>query len=120
MRQVPPLETHRLRIRTFALEDAAAYQRISDLCFGDGSQVGDASAINTTREMMHWLLLADRWLHNQTAAAVWRPCHCAEGDGRPDRRGGAGALPDAVRATAQLWRQPQRAAHDRDGVVLGG
>jgi RimJ/RimL family protein N-acetyltransferase len=64
MRHVPTLETPRLRIRAFAPDDAEAYQRISDLCFGDGSRVGDANAITQTREMLHWLMLNDRWLHN--------------------------------------------------------
>jgi RimJ/RimL family protein N-acetyltransferase len=64
MRHVPPLETPRLRIRAFAPDDAEAYQRISDLCFGDGSHVGDANAITQTREMLHWLMLSDKWLSN--------------------------------------------------------
>ena len=64
MRHIPTLQTKRLTIRTFALEDAAAYQRISDLCFGDGSHAGDADAIHKTRSMMQWRMLDEEWLHN--------------------------------------------------------
>ena len=46
------LETPRLHIRPFVLEDTPAIHRILELCFGDGTQIDDPEAL---RERESWV-----------------------------------------------------------------
>ncbi len=50
------LETSRLIIRAFQLDDLRAIHRILDLTFGDGSKIADEAALAERRE---WLELID-------------------------------------------------------------
>lgn len=54
---MPVLETARLRIRPFTTADCAAYWRITDRCFGDGTRADDAAAIREFAPMMAWMAL---------------------------------------------------------------
>jgi RimJ/RimL family protein N-acetyltransferase len=62
MRRIPILNTQRLTIRPFTEDDIAPMHRISDLCFGDGTQADDAAAIEAGRRMHTWRVLNEEML----------------------------------------------------------
>ena len=62
MRRLPILETTRLTIRPFVMDDLAPFHRISDLCFGDGSKADDPTAIEAGRRMHEWRVLNEEML----------------------------------------------------------
>ncbi len=57
MRMIPILETQRLTIRPFVMEDLETIHRILDMCFDDGSHVYDAAALTERREWLQWQVL---------------------------------------------------------------
>jgi RimJ/RimL family protein N-acetyltransferase len=62
MTRMPILQTDRLTIRPFTLDDLEPFHRISDLCFGDGSKIGDPAAIDANRRMLTWKVLNEDML----------------------------------------------------------
>jgi RimJ/RimL family protein N-acetyltransferase len=62
MTRIPILETARLNIRPFTMNDLDAFHRISDLCFGDGAKINDAAAIEANRRMLQWKVLNEEML----------------------------------------------------------
>jgi RimJ/RimL family protein N-acetyltransferase len=56
------IETTRLVIRPFRLDDLADIHRILDQTFGDGSQVGDPAALAERRSWLEWSILSQEWL----------------------------------------------------------
>ncbi len=56
------LETARLQIRPFALDDAPAIHRILDLTFGDGTRVEDGDALRERQSWVQWNVLNQQWL----------------------------------------------------------
>ncbi len=62
MTRMPILLTERLMIRPFSTDDLEPFHRISDLCFGDGTKVNDASAIEANRRMLQWKVLNQEML----------------------------------------------------------
>ncbi len=56
------LETSRLTIRPFQLNDLRAIHRILDLTFGDGSKITDEAALNERRSWLEWSRLSAEWL----------------------------------------------------------
>lgn len=62
MTRMPILLTERLMIRPFGTDDLEPFHRISDLCFGDGTKVNDASAIEANRRMLQWKVLNEEML----------------------------------------------------------
>src|SRR5512133_3155623 len=59
---MPVLETERLTIRPYTMDDVAAAHRIMDRCFGDGSHAGDSSAIEAYRPWVQWMSLNPQML----------------------------------------------------------
>ncbi len=55
------LETPRLLIRPFILEDLPDIHRILDLTFGDGSKIGDAAALQERASWLQWSMLNQEW-----------------------------------------------------------
>lgn len=62
MTKMPILQTERLTIRPFTMDDLDAFHRISDLCFGDGTKLDDAAAIDANRRMLQWKVLNEEML----------------------------------------------------------
>lgn len=56
------LETERLIIRPFIVEDLPAIHRILDQAFGDGTRVGDEAAWQERRSWLQWSILNQEWL----------------------------------------------------------
>ena len=56
------LETSRLIVRPFSLDDLHAIHRILDLTFGDGSKISDEHALNERCEWLEWSRLSAEWL----------------------------------------------------------
>jgi RimJ/RimL family protein N-acetyltransferase len=56
------LETPRLIIRAFQLDDLHAIHRILDLTFGDGSKIDAEAALHERREWLEWSRLSAKWL----------------------------------------------------------
>jgi RimJ/RimL family protein N-acetyltransferase len=56
------IETDRLVIRTFTLDDLPVIHRILDQTFGDGSQVDDKAALEQRRSWLQWSMLNQEWL----------------------------------------------------------
>jgi RimJ/RimL family protein N-acetyltransferase len=56
------IETKRLVIRTFILDDLPAIHRILDQTFGDGSQVDDQAALQERQSWLQWSILSQEWL----------------------------------------------------------
>jgi [ribosomal protein S5]-alanine N-acetyltransferase len=56
------LETPRLIIRAFQVNDLHAIHRILDLTFGDGTKTTDEEALNERREWLQWSRLSAEWL----------------------------------------------------------
>jgi RimJ/RimL family protein N-acetyltransferase len=59
---VPILETERLTIRPFIMNDLLAYHRCMELCFEDGSRLNDAAAIEEARRLLQWQVLNEEML----------------------------------------------------------
>ena len=55
------LETPRLHIRPFVLEDTPAIHRILDLCFGDGTRIDDPEALRERESWVLWSSLSALW-----------------------------------------------------------
>ena len=55
------LETSRLHIRPFMLEDTPAIHRILDLCFGDGTKIDDIEALRERESWVQWSSLSAVW-----------------------------------------------------------
>jgi RimJ/RimL family protein N-acetyltransferase len=56
------VETERLVIRPFVLDDLQAIHRILDQTFGDGTKVNDETAISERRSWLEWSILSQEWL----------------------------------------------------------
>jgi len=56
------IETNRLVIRSFMLDDLAAIHRILDQTFGDGSKVDDKAALQERQSWLQWSMLNQVWL----------------------------------------------------------
>jgi RimJ/RimL family protein N-acetyltransferase len=63
---MPPmvLETPRLMIRSFTLEDTPIIHRILDQTFGDGTRSADPAALDERRSWVEWSMLSQEWLPN--------------------------------------------------------
>ncbi len=55
------LETPRLHIRPFVLEDTPSIHRILELCFGDGTQIDDPAALRERESWVQWSNLSALW-----------------------------------------------------------
>ena len=55
------LETKRLIIRTFTLDDVSAYHRIFEQGFNDGSLANDKNALAERQSWMQWSILSQEW-----------------------------------------------------------
>jgi RimJ/RimL family protein N-acetyltransferase len=55
------LETSRLIIRPFVMEDLLVIHRILDETFGDGSKVDDQSALHERQSWLEWSILSQEW-----------------------------------------------------------
>ncbi len=55
------IETDRLIIRPFAMDDLAAIHRILNLTFGNGSDIDDPSALADRRSWLEWSMLNQEW-----------------------------------------------------------
>jgi ribosomal-protein-alanine N-acetyltransferase len=55
------IETHRLEIRSFVMDDLPVIHRILDQTFSDGNRVGDESALQERRSWMQWSILNQEW-----------------------------------------------------------
>lgn len=62
MRRVPNLETERLTIRPFIMDDLLAYHRCTEMCFEDGARLNDAAAVEETRRLLQWQVLNEEML----------------------------------------------------------
>lgn len=62
MRRVPILQTERLTIRPFIMDDLHAYHRCTELCFEDGSRLNDPTAIEEARRLLQWQVLNEEML----------------------------------------------------------
>lgn len=60
-----PLETQRLIIRPFILDDLPVIHRILDQTFGDGRQIDDPAALRERRSWLQWSSLNQVWLPEQ-------------------------------------------------------
>ena len=58
------LETPRLTIRSFTLDDTPIIHRILDQAFGDGARVADQAALDERRSWVQWSMLSQEWLPN--------------------------------------------------------
>jgi len=56
------IETNRLVIRTFTLDDLPIIHRILDQTFGDGSKVEDLTALQERQSWLQWSILNQEWL----------------------------------------------------------
>lgn len=56
------LETERLIIRPFLLDDLLVVHRILDQTLGDGSKVDDEAALAERRSWLQWSILSQEWL----------------------------------------------------------
>lgn len=56
------IETNRLVIRTFTLDDLPVIHRILDQTFGDGSKVDDQAALQERQSWLQWSILSQEWL----------------------------------------------------------
>ncbi len=56
------IETKRLFIHTFILDDLPAIHRILDQTFGDGSKVDDQAALLERQSWLQWSILSQEWL----------------------------------------------------------
>ena len=56
------IETNRLVIRSFMLEDLPVIHRILDQTLGDGSKVDDQTALQERRSWLQWSILNQEWL----------------------------------------------------------
>ena len=54
MREIPNLETQRLLIRPFEMDDLQAIHTVLNRAFGDGSRADDANAIEQRRPWLQW------------------------------------------------------------------
>jgi RimJ/RimL family protein N-acetyltransferase len=59
--RIPVLETKRLTIRPFQLDDLQDWHRIGELCWHDGSRIHDEQAIAETRDWLQWQVLNERF-----------------------------------------------------------
>lgn len=82
MRRIPILNTERLTIRPFIDEDLAPLHRISDLCFGDGTKVDDAVAIEQGRRMHMWRVLNEEMLDQLGQAPYGDRAVCLKDTGK--------------------------------------
>jgi ribosomal-protein-alanine N-acetyltransferase len=57
-----PIETNRLIIRTFILDDLLAIHRILDQSLGDGSKVDEKTALLERQSWLQWSILNQEWL----------------------------------------------------------
>ena len=55
------IETHRLIIRSFILEDLPGIHRILDQTFGAGDKVNDEIALQERRSWLEWSILNQQW-----------------------------------------------------------
>ena len=55
------LQTQRLIVRPFIMEDLPAIHRILDQTFGDGTKVGDEAALEERRSWLQWSMLSQEW-----------------------------------------------------------
>lgn len=58
------VETERLAIRAFRVQDAAAYQRIKHATFGDDVDTGEAAARDDPKPFIEWSRLSHEWFPN--------------------------------------------------------
>jgi RimJ/RimL family protein N-acetyltransferase len=58
------LETKRLIIRTFEVNDLQSIHRILELCFGDGGRIADQGAMAERRSWLEWSMLNQVWHAN--------------------------------------------------------
>jgi len=56
------LETSRLVIRTFSMDDLTVIHRILDQAFGDGSKADDPAALLERKAWLQWSILNQEWL----------------------------------------------------------
>lgn len=56
------IETERLIIRPFLLDDLLAIHRILDQTLGDGSKIDDEAALMERRSWLQWSILSQEWL----------------------------------------------------------
>ena len=56
------IETSRLVIRTFSMDDLAVIHRILDQAFGDGSKADDPAALRERQSWLQWSILNQEWL----------------------------------------------------------
>ena len=56
------IETSRLVIRTFSMDDLAVIHRILDQAFGDGSKADDPAALRERQSWLQWTILNQEWL----------------------------------------------------------
>lgn len=56
------IETKRLMIRPFIMDDVLVIHRILDQTLGDGSQVDDETALMERRSWLQWSILSQEWL----------------------------------------------------------
>jgi [ribosomal protein S5]-alanine N-acetyltransferase len=56
------IETERLIIRPFVMDDLPIIHRILDQTLGDGSKVDDQAAIMERRSWLEWSILSQEWL----------------------------------------------------------
>jgi [ribosomal protein S5]-alanine N-acetyltransferase len=52
--EMPVIETPRLLVRPFVADDLPVIHRILDVCFGDGSKVGDPAALSERAAWLNW------------------------------------------------------------------
>lgn len=57
MRTFPVLQTERLIIRPFVMDDIQTIHAILDRCFGDGSKINDEVALAERQEWLQWSVL---------------------------------------------------------------
>jgi RimJ/RimL family protein N-acetyltransferase len=60
-----PIETQRLIIRPFILEDLPVIHRILDQTFGNGTHINDPAALQERRSWLQWSILSQVWLPEQ-------------------------------------------------------
>ncbi len=65
---LPELDTNRLLIRPFVLDDLAAAWAINNRCFGDGARARDPAAIAAYRPMLQWQVA-----NTQMLAELYQP-----------------------------------------------
>ncbi len=64
MREIPNLETQRLLIRPFEMDDLHAIHAVLDRSFGDGSHANDPIAIEQRRAWLQWAAINPHELAN--------------------------------------------------------